>query len=495
MKMMLAGLLLDDSSEYLRSWAIQLGCETSESTAAISAKLIQMAEKDPSLMVRRYLASAASRLDDPTAWAILEKLAGRDDQLVDRELPSLIWFALAQRMPGQLERSLEVAQQTAMPVLRDQIYWYAAKLSPEGRQAVVQQMNQVSTQRREQLLHLFALGIRGMRGLAEPEGWQTISAPLYRSEDVATRQAAEGLGAAFGDQKLFQQMDQILLNPEAAIPAKRNALRLIDFDSRGDHLNALLANLDQPELTAQVLPMLKRYSDASVAGSILKRYARAPAALQPAMMEVLCSRVSWSNQLLDQIEQGEMDKTQLTAFFARQMSGLENAALNRRLEMLWGKLGQSSAERKAEIAALVQSFNEAPKWAYSEGAGATHFKQICASCHQDTEASQRIAPRLEGTGSKGIDYIVENVLDPNAVIGQDFQARLILTVEGRVISGLVIEESDSAITIRTATGSETVARDDIEEIKVSDNSFMPEGLLKTLNEQQKIELLKYLMSL
>ncbi len=69
-----------------------------------------------------------------------------------------------------------------------------------------------------------------------------------------------------------------------------------------------------------------------------------------------------------------------------------------------------------------------------------------------------------------------------------------MTKEGRVITGLIEKESDSSITVRTLTDSVTVAREDIEETKTSANTFMPEGLLKTLNDRERIELFKYLMA-
>ncbi len=74
------------------------------------------------------------------------------------------------------------------------------------------------------------------------------------------------------------------------------------------------------------------------------------------------------------------------------------------------------------------------------------------------------------------------------------QARIILTLGGRVINGLIEKETESAVTIRTATNSVTVARSQIDEIVISENSFMPEGLLKDLNDRERIELFKYLMS-
>ena len=86
-------------------------------------------------------------------------------------------------------------------------------------------------------------------------------------------------------------------------------------------------------------------------------------------------------------------------------------------------------------------------------------------------------------------------MDPNAVIGKDFQARNIITVDGRVISGVIIKETDSATTVRTGTATEVVANEDIDEIVVSPNSFMPEDLLKQVSDRERIELLMYLMSL
>jgi putative heme-binding domain-containing protein len=167
--------------------------------------------------------------------------------------------------------------------------------------------------------------------------------------------------------------------------------------------------------------------------------------------------------------------------------------LKSRLEMEWGRLGQSSAEVKAEISNLANSYKTAPLWAYSDEAGAAHFKKLCAQCHLPNAQSTALAPRLTGSGSKGIEYVVENVLDPNAVIGRDYQSRIIQTSEGRVLTGLVEKESETSLTIRTLNDSITIAKSEIEETRISESSFMPEGLLKTLNDREKIELLKYLM--
>ena len=61
--------------------------------------------------------------------------------------------------------------------------------------------------------------------------------------------------------------------------------------------------------------------------------------------------------------------------------------------------------------------------------------------------------------------------------------------------GVVLKETESALTVRTANATQTIAKDDVDEIVISKSSFMPEGLMKQLSDRERIELLMYLMSL
>jgi hypothetical protein len=72
---------------------------------------------------------------------------------------------------------------------------------------------------------------------------------------------------------------------------------------------------------------------------------------------------------------------------------------------------------------------------------------------------------------------------------------VIRTKDGQVITGLVQSESNSSIAIRTATETIELDKSEIEDFKVSENSFRPVGLLETLDESQRIELFKYLLSM
>jgi len=101
---------------------------------------------------------------------------------------------------------------------------------------------------------------------------------------------------------------------------------------------------------------------------------------------------------------------------------------------------------------------------------------------------------LTGAGKNGIRYFLENIIDPNAVIGSDFRMTTIDTKNGDVISGLVLNETPSALTLRTTAEQVVIAKADITARATSEKSLMPEGLLESLSEREQIELLKFLTS-
>ncbi|HEY0550913.1 MAG TPA: hypothetical protein VGF13_15015, partial [Verrucomicrobiae bacterium] len=104
----------------------------------------------------------------------------------------------------------------------------------------------------------------------------------------------------------------------------------------------------------------------------------------------------------------------------------------------------------------------------------------------------QLGPELTGAGKHGVRYFLENVIDPNAVIGTDFQMTSVETKDGETLSGLKVNETGSAITLRTTTGETVVPKSGITSRRLAEQSLMPEGLMESLSEREQIELLKFL---
>lgn len=489
---------LRDRDEYVRSWAVRLLADGPGVDNAGSFKLWPslwtLAQTEESLLVKRELASAAQRIPTPEAWKLVEVLSRQGNNAVDPSLVSMTWFAIAKLMRDDVAAGMRLIERCKIPILQDYIAWYAAKISELGRSSLIQGLANLPDEDKYHRLRLLQHSIQGLGRVSMPEVWNLVAEQLYESKDGRIRDSASMIGSVFLDPNLFTRYWAQL---EATTkPRDRVALlNVLQQDLRPEQLPRLIALLDEPEVVPTVIPLLRRYEDPLIAQALLARMAKWEPATVALAMDVMTTRAPWAALVLDAVEAGKLPQQLVTAYHVRQMLSLGNSDLTTRLQATWGKIGSSSDELKQQIGQVVKLYESAPLWAYDAGAGQKLFQQHCANCHQETAAGASLAPSLLGSGAKGAAYLVENIVDPNAVVGRDFQARLILTVEGRVVTGLVMEETPTAVTVRTATATETIAKDQIEEIRVSDQSFMPVGLLDPLEERQKIELLKYLMGL
>lgn len=493
------GIALRDPDEYVRAWAVRLAMDHCQPNLASASfvhwqSLWRLAQKESSLLVKRELASGAQRLPREEAWKLVEVLAGQSENASDSGLTSLLWVAVAALMRDDVGSGLRLGDNCDLPVLRDYIVWYAAKKSELGRNLLIQGLASENDSEKYRQLRLLQHAVQGLGNVAMPDVWNLVAEQLYDSPRREIRETAAAIGGAFRDPKLFARHWKHL--EVATDPADRIAvLNVLKQDVRTERLPLLLKLLDEAPVAPAVLPMLRRYEDPAVAQALVARLPKWDEATTALAMELLTGRPMWASILLDAVDSAVIDRQLVTAYHVRQMISLGDSDLNARLEATWGKVGTSSEELKNRIKQIVQTYETAPLWAYDAGAGQKLYQQHCANCHQESKQSVALAPALNGAGAKGAAYLIENIVDPNAVVGRDFQARLILTREGRVVTGLVIEETATAVTVRTATATETISTEEIEEIRVSDQSFMPSGLLDNLEERQKIELLKYLMSM
>ena len=93
-----------------------------------------------------------------------------------------------------------------------------------------------------------------------------------------------------------------------------------------------------------------------------------------------------------------------------------------------------------------------------------------------------------------VDYLLEDLFDPSAAVAKDFQMELLATSSGRIVTGLVVEENELAVTVQTVNERFVVPQAEIESRKQSELSLMPEGMLQPLTFEQIRDLLAYLSS-
>ncbi|MCA9213169.1 MAG: VCBS repeat-containing protein [Planctomycetales bacterium] len=157
--------------------------------------------------------------------------------------------------------------------------------------------------------------------------------------------------------------------------------------------------------------------------------------------------------------------------------------------------GAESADAKITelIASRKQEFLQAST---NKTRGQAVFEKNCIACHQVGKIGKPFAPNLDGIGNRGLDRLLEDVLDPDRNVDHAFRATTIVTDGGKVLHGLAKDANDNQVRIVDSTGVEhLINRDAIEDEVRSNRSPMPANLGETLSKEELVNLMAYLLSL
>jgi putative membrane-bound dehydrogenase-like protein len=479
--------LIKGSSDIVRSWAIQLATEEAGKSKLSTETLLKLAQTDPSPTVRLALASALPNLDAKTVWEVASALAMHGEDKDDRFLPKMTWFGLARVIEQDWARGLALAEKTPMPSLADSIRWFAGK-STEGREALVKTLKTTRD------LKLLAFSLKDEAVVKMPTGWKESCDRVFYDEGRECLGEMVTLTAIFGNKDTLRQMRETLANKSETLEQRRWAFDLLKRTGDAESTPIFAKLLDEPAFSSAVIPLLSRSNDPATATALMQRFEKLNPTDSNAALGALTSRAELAKPLLEAVKAEAFDKKHLSSLQIRQMRNLNHAEINTLLDATWGKVNESSAAAKASIAKLKKAYESAPLWAFNAKSGEQTFQQLCAVCHSMGGVGGKLGPDLAGSWRNGLDYFLENIIDPNAVVGDNFQLHVLTKKDGSVVSGVIEQETDTAITARTVTESVIISKADLKDRQKLPVSIMPPGLLEALPERKALELLKYLLS-
>ena len=213
--------------------------------------------------------------------------------------------------------------------------------------------------------------------------------------------------------------------------------------------------------------------------------------MQPAAVEALTDREDSAIQLL------ELVRDRKIAVIADQCQpGSEDAQHEEQLlaELVSKHWGIVRTERDpARVEFISRMRNELRTSDGDPVAGRVVFKKVCGQCHKMYGEGAEVGPDITRNGRASFEQLLSNVFDPSLVIGASYQALTVVTKEGRVVSGLPIEDSPQRVVLKVqGDKQEIIARTDIEEVVPSKLSLMPEGLEKQIQPQEMHDLFAYI---
>jgi putative membrane-bound dehydrogenase-like protein len=141
---------------------------------------------------------------------------------------------------------------------------------------------------------------------------------------------------------------------------------------------------------------------------------------------------------------------------------------------------------------VVQAYAGVAKLAGNAERGHLLYTAACSACHRLKNEGNEIGPDLGTIAGKPTEQLLEAILDPNRAVEMRYLAQLVTLKDGRLITGMLAEETANSITLKLGASTEVVLRSDIAKSETGTKSLMPDGLESLLNPQQVADVLAWI---
>jgi putative membrane-bound dehydrogenase-like protein len=484
---------LKDRTPMVRAWAVQLGTE--RLTSDWRSDLEKVSKDDPSPIVRLYVASALQCVNFKDRWKIAENLLAHAEDADDHNLPLMYWYAIEPLADADPPRALALALNGKIPQLHG--YMIRRIGSADNAAGLLIDALAKTPDAGRQLTFLTAMreALKGRRTVPMPEAWPNLFAK-FQSLGVndERRQQAVCLAVTFGDPGPALEMVKgrgNTANQAAAIGALLDAGHpkltselywLLDGELKGTKARSL------------ALRGLAAYSDPDTPRQIITRYRDLTPDEKRDALNTLASRAAYAKALLEAIGAKKIAAKEVSADIVRQLRNLKDEDVSTRINDVWGAVRDTPADR-AELMAEYRKMLTAPaKTPPDLALGRTIYGKSCAQCHTLFGVGGKVGPDLTGSNRANLDYLLENIIDPSAVIPKEYAATFVEMKDGRVLTGIVRADTPVAVTLMTVNETLTLPRKEIESLTPSSVSMMPDDLLKQLSHDEVRALIAYLQS-
>jgi putative heme-binding domain-containing protein len=208
--------------------------------------------------------------------------------------------------------------------------------------------------------------------------------------------------------------------------------------------------------------------------------------------EVLFSRREAIEAVLDAFESRALSPSELDPARLKQLLASSDLSLRGRAQKILA-VERPAARDRNEIIALYRPVIEREG---DRNRGRAVFVKTCATCHQAEGQGVAVGPDLATVANRSGEDLLTHILDPNREVAANFVNYHVALRDGRVVSGIIVEESANAISLKRAEGAlDVVVRNEIESIASTGISLMPEGLEKGLSPEDMANLIVFVRSI
>jgi putative membrane-bound dehydrogenase-like protein len=475
--------LLANAHPRVRDHGVQLSERWLNENPALFARLSALAD-DPDPRLRFQVALSLGACDDARILAPLARiaLAGADDAwtriAVASSVPNragALILTLCRMTPGltgqvaagRLRLLTELA--TLVGARRDTSE-VAAVL---GTLAAVSSPESVRWQ------------IAGLLGLADGMGRRGTQLAEFLAGLPVRQNAAKDWAGTF-----LARAGPVAYDRAQPLPERLSAVRLLahaPWSAARPALAILVQDDQEQQILLAAVRALAAYSNREAATLLTRGWPRYTPAVRREVTEVMLRQPARAGVFLDEIEAGRIKPTELDSERARQLTQ------HRRPEIRSRALALLKASLPADRKAALARYQAALKLGGDAARGKVVFQKNCATCHAIGGVGVVVGPDIRDVAGKNPETILNDVLDPNAALDYNYVNYAVSTKSGKLLTGIIAAETASSIVLKRAENqTDVVLRQDIDEIRSSGVSLMPEGLEKSITVAEMADLIAFL---
>jgi putative heme-binding domain-containing protein len=232
---------------------------------------------------------------------------------------------------------------------------------------------------------------------------------------------------------------------------------------------------------------LSRSADQQVPEILGDAWSQLSPDLRSQAIDVWLSREAWTFDLLKRLETQQITTSNLSLTQRSLLLQHPVSAVSKRAQQT---LAQTASTSRV---AVIEKYRPGLQLTGDIVNGKKVYLKSCANCHRHGDDGHEVGPNLATVVNHAPEKLLVSILDPNLDIQPGYQATTCMLVSGEILTGLLISETGSSVTIKQANGLvRSVTRGEIEQLMTSNKSLMPEGLEENLSLQDLADLIGFL---
>ncbi len=252
-------------------------------------------------------------------------------------------------------------------------------------------------------------------------------------------------------------------------------------------LQAQLASRLSPAVQSIALGELSRIVPGDDASVLLGHWEEATPGLRRQMLDLLLGREAWTTQLLESmkaglVSAGDLDASQRERLLTHEQDEIRQLAEHSLAMSLTSDRESAVSDWQAALA-LTGDFER----------GRQVFSKHCAACHKLDGFGHDIGPDLAALSNRTPNTLLVAIIDPNRDIDGRYLNYVAITTDGLTVSGLLASESGASVTLKEREGkTHVLLRNQIDDLRATKKSAMPEGIEKDLTHQDVADVVAYM---